>query len=301
MIAEFSPEPPIRNHVALHKFTTLKVGGCAEWFLAPRSEAELLEGLLWARERDLPLTFIGAGSNLLVSDAGIPGLTICTRSLRGSRCDERTGRIIAAAGEPIPKLAWQAAERGWSGLEWAVGIPGTAGGLVAMNAGAQGGCAADVVLSARVANGYGHVQALPAALLEFAYRHSALQQGDRIVTEVVLQLEPGGDPQSVAERTASKLAHRHRTQPYQQPSCGSVFRNPPSQAAGWLIERAGLKGHQIGQARVSDLHANFIVNCGGATAADVYHLIHFVRDRVYHAWGVHLEPEVKFLGAFPPP
>ncbi|MCS6959057.1 MAG: UDP-N-acetylmuramate dehydrogenase [Pseudanabaenaceae cyanobacterium SKYGB_i_bin29] len=280
--------------VPLSNFTSWRVGGAAEFLALPRSVLEL-QAIL-ERGQGLPLTFLGAGSNLLVSDRGIPGLVICTKYLRGVRWT--ADRVYVGAGEPLPKLAWQLAKRGWAGLEWAVGIPGTAGGMAVMNAGAQGGCAADCVVGVEVWTTAGQRQWLAREDLQYSYRHSVLQGGNAIVTEVVLQLQPGHDPQSVLARTRQNYEHRHRTQPYHLPSCGSVFRNPPNYAAGWLIDRCGLKGYQLGQAQVSELHANFILNLGGAKAREIYELMETIKLKVWEQWSILLQPEVKMIGDF---
>lgn len=297
MLPQSEPSLNVRADVSLDKMTSFRVGGKAEWFVSPRSVNELKDSLLWARALNQPLTFLGAGSNLLISDRGLSGLVVCMRHLCGTHFDEQTGRITAAAGEPIARLAWQAAARGWSGLEWAVGIPGTVGGLVVMNAGAQGGCAADCLVSTEVMTTSGDALTMLPSSLNYSYRTSNLQNSDRIVTSATIKLTPGFDPQKISADTAEHLRRRHTTQPYNLPSCGSVFRNPKPHAAAWLIERSDLKGYQVGKAQVSSLHANFILNRGGATAADIFRLICHIQEQVEQKWSLSLEPEVKFLGA----
>jgi UDP-N-acetylmuramate dehydrogenase len=212
--------------------------------------------------------------------------------------DVEKGQITASAGEPIVRLAWQAAEKGWEGMEWAVGIPGTVGGAVFMNAGAHQHCTADILVNAQVLNVDGSLATLTPADLGFSYRNSVLQRDTRLVVQATFQLQPGADPQVVTSKTDQHLKHRHTTQPYDMPSCGSVFRNPGPKAAGWLIENTGLKGFQIGGAQVAQRHANFILNSGSATANDVYQLIHYVQDQVQTQWSLWLEPEVRMLGEF---
>jgi UDP-N-acetylmuramate dehydrogenase len=285
--------------VVLAPWTTYRVGGPAQWLAMPRSQQELEQVLQWATVQQLPVTVIGAGSNLLVSDRGVPGLVLCTRYLRGVEWHAESGQVTAAAGMPLPQLAWDAARRGWQGLAWAVGIPGTVGGAVVMNAGAQGSCTADVLVWAQVWQA-GQVITYTKADLAYAYRSSRLQSMPGVVLAARWQCIPGQDPHQLLRQTSAYLQHRRRTQPYHLPSCGSVFRNPPQYAAGWLIERSGLKGYRIGQAQVSPLHANFIVNLGGATAQDIYALIHHVQRVVAERWGILLHPEVKYLGEFNP-
>ena len=288
----------IKSQASLSAFTSYRVGGAADLYVAPRNLEALQASLKYAKERDLKVTTLGAGSNLLVSDRGISGLVIATRHLRFSNFDPQTGQLTVAAGESIPSLAWAAAELGWEGLEWAVGIPGTAGGAVVMNAGAHNSCIADMLVSAQVLSPDGTLETLTPEQLGYSYRTSLLQGGDRIVTQATLQLAPGADPPKVVAITREHKKHRLSTQPYNFPSCGSVFRNPKPYSAGWLIEQTGLKGYQIGGAQVALLHANFIVNRGGAKASDIFCLIRHIQHQVQERWSINLEPEVKMLGEF---
>jgi UDP-N-acetylmuramate dehydrogenase len=288
----------LKPQVSLQPLTTFRVGGPAEWLAMPRHQGEFQQVLDWAIAVGIPITPLGAGSNLLISDRGIAGLVLCTRRWRSTQFDQ-TGRITVAAGEPLPTLAWKAAKRGCRGLEWAVGIPGTVGGAVVMNAGAHGGCTADVLTSATVLDPASGMVDLTPANLGFQYRTSALQGGQQVVLEATFQLEPGHDPAVVVADTLAGLNQRRATQPYDKPNCGSVFRNPYPHTAGTLIEQSGLKGYSIGQAQVSERHANFIVNLGGASATDIQRLIHYVQNEVEARWAVRLQPEVKFVGEFP--
>ena len=288
----------IKPQASLSAFTSYRVGGAADLYVAPRNLEALQASLKYAKERNLKVTTLGAGSNLLVSDRGISGLVIATRHLRFSNFDPETGQLTVAAGESIPSLALAAAELGWQGLEWAVGIPGTAGGAVVMNAGAHNSCIADMLVSAQVLSPDGTLETLTADQLGYGYRTSLLQGGDRIVTQATLQLAPGADPAKVVAITREHKKHRLSTQPYNFPSCGSVFRNPKPYSAGWLIEQTGLKGYQIGGAQVAQLHANFIVNRGGAKASDIFCLIRHSPHQVQERWSINLEPEVKMLGEF---
>lgn len=290
----------IKSQVSLATLTSFRVGGPAEWYIAPRHLDDLQASFEWAVAEGVPITLLGAGSNLLVSDHGLDGLVICTRHLRHSHFDAETGQVTAAAGEPLVRLAWQAAERGWEGLEWAVGIPGTVGGAVVMNAGAHGGCTAEILVNAHVLSPSGKVDILTAPDLGYSYRSSGLQGGDRLVSQATFQLRPGAEPAKVMAITAQHLKERQTTQPYHLPSCGSVFRNPNPLKAAWLIEQAGLKGYQIGGAQVAQRHANFILNCGGATANEIFQLIRYVQEQVEQRWSLCLEPEVKILGDFQP-
>ena len=288
----------IRANVSLAGLTSMKVGGAAEYFISPRSSTELAESLAWASDRLLPITTIGAGSNLLISDEGLTGLVICTRHLRGIEFDAISGQVNAAAGEPVARLAMQIATHGWTGFEWAIGIPGTVGGLVVMNGGAQGGSAADCVVSVKTVTLTGETQILYPQDLDFSYRTSALQGSQLLVTEATFKFQAGGDPEAIASDTEAKLKARHSTQPYHLPNCGSVFRNPLPQFAAKLIQDAGLKGYQIGNAQVSELHGNFIVNLGNAKAKDIFSLIEHIKQVISDRYGVVLETEVKLIGNF---
>jgi UDP-N-acetylmuramate dehydrogenase len=254
--------------------------------------------LAWAQQRSIPVTLVGAGSNLLISDRGIEGLVICTKRLKHVQFDTDSGMITASAGESLARLAWHVAERGWSGLEWAVGIPGTVGGAVVMNAGAHKACAGDILLSTHILDYQGQSRILQAHEMGFDYRTSMLQNSELLVTQASFQLEPGHLPQDVMATTRAHLKQRHQTQPYHLPSCGSVFRNPTDKAAGWLIEQTGLKGYQIGGAQVAQQHANFILNVGYAKATDIFRLIQHIQEQVENRWSLMLRPEVKFIGEF---
>ncbi len=280
--------------------TSYRVGGQAQWYAAPRSWEDLQATFEWFEKQDIPLMLLGAGSNLLISDRGVDGLVLSTRYLRYRNFDPETGRITVAAGDPIAKIAWQAAKRGWCGLEWAVGIPGTVGGAVVMNAGAHHQCAADCLLSAVVVSPDGTVETLTPEDLNYSYRTSSLQGQQKLVLEATFQLETGFSRQEVMATTQQNLQQRKSSQPYDKPSCGSVFRNPSPHAAGWLIEQLGLKGYRIGNAEISHRHANFILNCGQAKAEDIFRLIRHAQEQVETRWSLLLEPEVKILGEFSP-
>ena len=291
----------LQHQVSLANYTTWRVGGPAEWLAEPNDAEQCLALLQWAQAEGLKTQVIGAGSNLLIADAGLPGLTLCLRRLQGSQLDAESGQVKALAGEPLPTLARRAARLGLHGLEWAVGIPGTVGGAAAMNAGAQGGSTADCLTAVEVID-----QSLKDSLettttlsnpdLAYDYRHSLLQGSDHLVVSAQFQLEPGHDAKELMRKTSGNLSHRTTTQPYQWPSCGSVFRNPEPEKAGQLIEGLRLKGRRIGGAEVSPVHANFIVNVGDATADDIRALIDFVQNEVERMHGITLHPEVKRLG-----
>ena len=291
----------LQQQVSLANYTTWRVGGPAQWLAEPNDAEQCLSLLQWAQAEGLTTRVIGAGSNLLIADTGLPGLTLCLRRLQGSQLDAESGQVKALAGEPLPTLARRAAKLGLHGLEWAVGIPGTVGGAAAMNAGAQGGSTADCLTSVEVidrsqTNTVTATTVLSNADLAYDYRHSLLQGSDHLVMAAHFQLEPGHDAKELMRKTSGNLSHRTTTQPYQWPSCGSVFRNPEPEKAGQLIEGLGLKGKRIGGAEVSPVHANFIVNVGEAKADDIRALIDFVQNEVKRVHGITLHPEVKRLG-----
>ncbi len=288
----------LQSQVSLATHTSLRVGGTAEWYVAPQNSEHLQRSLQWAQQEHLPVTFLGGGSNLLISDRGLPGLVISARYFRNLTIDEERATITAAAGMPLATVAWKAAKRGWSGLEWAVGIPGTVGGSVVMNAGAHGACMGDALLEVAILTIEGQIERLTPTDLEFRYRTSNLQNRPRWVMEATFQLQPGYLQEDITAQTRANLNQRRSRQPYDKPSCGSVFRNPQNRAAGWLIEQAGLKGYQVGGAQVAHRHANFILNCGQATAQDIYNVIQHIQEKVEQQWSILLQPEVKLLGEF---
>jgi len=273
-----------------------RAGGPAEFYVAATSVDLLKRAVGVARAAGLPFRVLGRGTNILVADAGLRGLVIA------AECDayslgEHNGiaTLHAEAGASLPQMANTISRRGWAGLEWSVGIPSSIGAAVVNNCGAHGACMADCVLSATVLNARGAVQTLPAAELGFAYRTSRFKgRQDEIVLTTDLQLRRD-DAGAIIERLRRHNAYLRATQP-QEPSAGSVFKNPPGERAGRLIDAAGLKGTRIGGAMVSPVHANFFVNDGGATASDVLALIRLAQARVRAQFGIALETEIELLG-----
>lgn len=276
------------------KHTSFHIGGPADLMAQPQSEAELRALLIKAAETAVPVTLVGNGSNLLVRDKGIRGLVIKLGNML--RDIEINGNVLTfGSGVSLAMASKKAAELGLSGMEFAVGIPGSIGGAVYMNAGAYDGEMAKVVRSVRVMDAAGHVSELTAEELDFGYRHSALQGSGKIVTSVTVELA-SGDKQAIAEKMADFSNRRITKQPLELPSAGSMFKRPPGYFAGTLIDQTGLKGYTVGGAQVSTKHAGFVVNTGGATAADVLQLISDVQAKVMAVHGVKLEPEVLVLG-----
>lgn len=283
-------------HVAegapMNKRTTWRTGGPAD-LLVTASTLEQLAGIQRAaREAGAPVVPVGAGSNLLVADAGVRGIVV---QLDGALADTAVegGRLVAGAGLRLVVLLARAARLGWPGLEALAGIPGTVGGAVRMNAGTSLGEIGDRLLDVDVVHPDGHVETLPAAALGLRYRHSGLPPG-AIVARARLRLE--GDAAESHARAAEFLAKRKASQPLDLPSCGSTFTNPPGDAAGRLIDAAGLKGTAIGGAQVSEKHANFLVNTGGATSSQIAALVRHVQDVVEARSGVRLVPEFQAIG-----
>lgn len=279
--------------------TSFRIGGPALLFATPPDAEALRQLLAFCADERLPWLVLGRGTNLLVGDAGYNGLVIhMGKAWSWLRISGQT--VEAGAGYPLPALARKAAEAGLAGLEFAAGIPGSTGGAVAMNAGAFGASIAAVVRDVDCVLPSGEACSLTNTEMGFAYRHSRALAEGIIVVGVRLALTPGR-PEDIARRMADFQAQRKARQPLTSWSAGSVFRNPPGDAAGRLIEAAGCKGMRRGGALVSPKHANFIVNTGGATAADVATLMAEIQRRVWEAFGVWLEPEIKLVGEFDAP
>lgn len=274
--------------------TTWRIGGPADFFVEPRGTEELVRALAFAREESLPVTVIGGGSNLLVKDGGIRGLVI---KIGGgfSRLEISGERVVAEAGVRLARLTGAALEAGVGGFEFLTGIPGTVGGAVVMNAGAFGRAAGDLCESVRLLDEDGRLKTLSRRELFFGYRTSSLQGKNAVVVEAAFR---GALREPAAIRADMEAVQKRRwaTQPSGYPSAGSVFKNPPGTSAGFLIEQAGAKGLRCGGAAVSPVHANFIVNLGGATARDVLDLISKVKTVVKQRFAVELELEVQVLG-----
>tara|TARA_Y100001968_G_scaffold154219_1_gene140866 strand:+ start:1638 stop:2519 length:882 start_codon:yes stop_codon:yes gene_type:complete len=281
----------------LNRFTTLRIGGPAEWLSEPKDINELKFLLSWAKDKNISCNIIGAGSNLLINDSKIKGLSLCMRKLNGYNLNPITGEIEVLSGESLPNVARRAAKAGLHGLEWAIGIPGTFGGAIVMNAGAQGSCIAERIKSIQVIEKKGGEPfEINQKDLDFSYRNSRLQQEELIVISGRFQLEPGHNQETINRITKLNLNKRTSTQPYHQPSCGSVFRNPKPLKAGELIDNLGLKGTRIGGAEISTIHANFIINRANAKASDFQKLVSLIQKTIFQTHGLFLHTEVKELG-----
>ncbi len=286
----------IRTTFPLAPLTSFRLGGPAALYLEPESDPDLAAAGEAIVATDIPFVVIGKGSNILVSDAGFPGLVL--RLGRGYRWVARDGERLTAGGSiPLPALAGVALRHGLAGLEFGVAIPATLGGAVRMNAGAHGGAMADVlerIVTYRLRDGRG--ETVEAEEAGFEYRRSSLEE-DAVVTGGVVRLKTG-DAAEIRARMDEARDWRRRTQPVAEPNCGSVFTNPEGDHAARLIESAGGKGRRVGGASVSLKHANFIVAEPGARSSDVLVLIRDIQRLVEDAAGITLEPEVKLIGAF---
>jgi UDP-N-acetylmuramate dehydrogenase len=290
--------------------TTWRIGGPAAYLARPQTPTELADDLAAARELGLPVLALGAGSNLLFPDEGYPGLVLRLPA-EGPRDDaggplarapapgpaRADQRIWLAAGTPLPRLVRALARLGWGGLEWACGIPGTVGGAVVNNAGAYGAAMADRLEVIESLGPDGTPRRLRTADLEPGYRHTRLKgaaPSRAFLLRAAVRLTPA-EPDALAARCTELRALRRARTP-RGPSCGSVFRNPPGDAAGRLIDAAGLRGTRIGDAQIANRHANYIINRGAASAAQVLSLIDLVRRRVHAEAGVALDLEVQLVG-----
>ena len=277
----------------MRQYTTLKLGGPADWLAFPRSGEEIAALFREAGEAGLPVTVIGHGSNLLVLDGGIRGLVIrVEKNMRGIR--REGNRIIAQAGAMLGAVAAAAAEAGLSGLEFAAGIPGTIGGGMTMNAGAYGGEMADVTVRVDGIHPDGTPVSLSREEMRFGYRTSAVKERNVIVTEVTMELQPG-DTQAIRARMSELNAARAEKQPLDMPSAGSTFKRPEGYYASALIDQCGLKGYSVGEAKVSMKHAGFLINTG-SSSRDYLDLMRAVQKIVKERADVLLEPEIRILG-----
>lgn len=281
--------------VPMARYTSLRIGGPADAVATPASREDLATLLDLCEQHQLPTLSIGAGFNLLVSDAGIDGVVI--RLSRFRRLEERSRTaVFAEAGVTHASLTRFCVERGLSGLEFGAGIPGVVGGWVTMNAGIGTREVVDVALEVEIIGpGREPARTLTRDELDFSYRSFRNLPPGAVVVSVLFEVTRS-EPDAVRSEVDRLLAQRARTQPLNILSCGSVFKNPEGDFAGRLIEAAGLKGEREGGAQISPLHANFIANTGGATAADVRRLMERAREAVEKASGVSLEPEVRIVG-----
>jgi UDP-N-acetylmuramate dehydrogenase len=278
----------------MSRHTTLGVGGPARWYFRPSGHEALITAIPMIPP-DVPILPLGRGSNLLFADEGFPGLVLDLGSLSAVRIHQQ--EVHAEAGVRMSKMAQLCADAGLSGVEFMATVPGDIGGGIAMNAGAFGQQVSDTLREVELVHRDGRTGVRSITQLAMGYRRCQLPPGS-IVTRGYFRL-PTDQPEEIRQRMRSMRKRRTITQPLAHPNCGSVFKNPPEHHAAALIEKAGLKGMGIGKARFSDKHANFIINEGGATCADILRLIHKAQERVEQRFGIHLEPEVRIVGGQP--
>jgi len=282
----------LRENEPLLRHTTFRIGGPARFLFAPAGPDAVAGAIAWARGHGLPWMVLGVGSNVLVRDGGFPGLVI--KLGKGlDQLSHRAGVWKVGAGVPIPVLARKSAEEGFAGIHRLIGVPGSAGGGVYMNAGAHGNDFASVLVSATVLDPSGRTVEMERSKIPFTYRQSGL--GEKVVLGCVLKLDKA-EPRRLLTEMNDLLRRRRAGTPYDQPCCGSVFRNPTENTAGRLIDQCGLKGRKVGGAEISRSHANYIINRGNASADDVLKLIDIARTAVFKDFGIELQLEVKILG-----
>lgn len=287
----------VKENEPLAHYTSFRIGGPARLLFRAQNARELEEAIRLAQEEGIPWVVLGGGTNVLVADEGFPGLVVIN-ACGGIELEESGdgATVRVGAGFPLARLARLTAKDGWQGLEWAEGIPGSVGGAIVGNAGAFGGCVAEVLKGVEVLLKGGEKAFLRPEELDFDYRHSAFKS--RLRGSVILAAEFSlgrGDPGELEGKMLRYRQERAAKQP-REPSAGSVFKNPPGHYAARLIEEAGLKGFRIGDACFSPVHANFIVNLGKARACDVLRLMGLAVDKVFIKFGIKLEPELEFIG-----
>ncbi len=293
-LSRFVPEENIRLQEPMAGHTTFRIGGPADCFVQLENKEQMIQVQRYLRQVGMPFFILGNGSNLLVSDKGYRGIVLQIGQ-RMSRITVAGSIITAQAGASMSQIARAALEHGLTGLEFASGIPGTIGGGVVMNAGAYDGELSGIVTQVNVVNGEGEYMELENESMEFGYRTSIIRNNSFTVTEVIMKLEKG-DREQIKAKMEDLAAKRREKQPLEYPSAGSTFKRPRGNFAGKLIMDAGLRGFQIGGAKVSEKHCGFIINTGNATAEDVRDVISEVQERVKEMFHVDLEPEILFLG-----
>jgi UDP-N-acetylmuramate dehydrogenase len=298
----------VKKNEPLAKYTTFKIGGPADWFYQAKTTEEVVKAVRLCRQQEIPFFVLGGGSNVLVSDEGFRGMVIKMGSLSRAKsrdekweaCPERSRgmgseMIITEAGVPLAKIIKVAEKNSLSGLEFAAGIPGTVGGAVWGNAGAWQQSISEIVTRVKILTENGKTKWINRVDCQFTYRQSRFKRGKEVILEVELCLTKG-DKNEIRRKIKINLTKRNQ-QPT-QPSSGCIFINPKPKSAGELIEKCGLKGKRIGNAQISEKHANFIVNLGGAKAADVVKLIVLAREAVREKFGINLKPEIVILDEY---
>lgn len=288
------PEDRIAWHEPMAGHTSFRIGGPADALVTPASESELVSLISFCSLNGCPYFILGRGTNLLVRDKGIRGVVIkIDKPLAGLKIENQ--RVTVGAGMDLGELSQQVGARGLAGLEFAVGIPGSVGGAVCMNAGAYDGEMKNVIKEVRAIAENGEVLRFSAEQMQFGYRSSIMQNSKMVILEAVLELLPD-DPAAIKQRMDDFTERREARQPLDLPSAGSVFKRPTGHFVGPMLQELGLKGFSVNDAQVSEKHAGFIVNRGQAKAADVLELIAIIQETVKNHYGVELTPEIKIIG-----
>ena len=278
-------------------YTTIKVGGIAEYFAEPRNIDEFSNLIKWANVNKQKCQIIGAGSNLLINNIFIKGLVICTKKMKTLTISPHSGIVEAEAGVMLPTLSNYLAKNALQGGEWAVGIPGTLGGAIYMNAGTGNLSLAKNLISVKVIDNKTQEKIeIEKKDINFKYRFSSFQSNNLAIISAKLYFEPNGNLEKLIKKTKNNLRLKTETQPYHLPSFGSVFKNPENNYAAKIIDDLGLKGFQIGGAEISTMHANFIVNNSSASSKDIFKLITVIQQKVLQKKGIYLQPEVRMVG-----
>ena len=286
-----------KENIKLRNYTTIKVGGIAEYFAEPNNIDEFTDLIKWSHFNNQKCRIIGAGSNLLINNIVLKGLIICTKKMKSIKLDPHSGIIEVDAGIMLPSLSNMLAKNGLQGGEWAVGIPGTLGGAIFMNAGSKQLSLANNLISVKVIDTKTlKIFEVQKKDIAFKYRFSPFQQNNQVIISAKLYFEPKGNIEKLIETTKNNLKIKTKTQPYHLPSFGSVFKNPENKYAAKLIDEIGLKGFKIGGAEISTMHANFIVNNSSATSKDIFDLITIIQQKIIQKNGVFLQPEVRMIG-----
>ena len=281
----------------LSSHTTIKVGGIAEYFAEPRSIYEFFNLIKWSKSKNQKCQIIGAGSNLLINNIFIKGLVICTKKMKSFTIEPYSGVVEAEAGVMLPTLSNSLAKKGLQGGEWAIGIPGTLGGAIYMNAGTRDVSIAKNLISVKVINNKTlETLEIEKKDINFEYRFSSFQSNDLAIISAKLNFEPNRNIEKLINTTKNNLKLKTETQPYHLPTFGSVFKNPKNHYAAKLIEDIGLKGFKIGGAEISTMHANFIINNSSASSKDIFELITVIQQKVLQKKGIYLQPEVRMIG-----
>lgn len=291
-ISALLPQMELRFQEPMAKHTSFRIGGGAEVMAFPKTREELADLLKTSALLDCKCVILGAGTNVLAPDEGIQGLVICLKDCLDGMEQLDDTHIRVMAGVTMTRAATFAANLGLAGMEFAHGIPGSIGGGVYMNAGAYGGEICQICCQVEVMDREGNLRHMSGEEMGFSYRHSVLEETGEIVISAVFALTPG-EPEAIRGRMRELIGKRSASQPLDLPSAGSAFKRPVGGYAAALIEQAGLKGYRVGNAAISDKHAGFAVNLGGATAEEVRTLLQQVSQQVYEASGIRLEPEVR--------